>query len=134
MKSHSVADLPALLESLVPLIREAGAVIMDIYATDFDVTKKGDDSPVTQADERAEAVILAGLARLAPGIPVVAEEAVAAGHIPEVGEYFFLVDPLDGTKEFLKLRTTEADKVRCGKKHFETLGVPFAVVVTADDV
>ena len=44
MKSQSVADLPALLESLVPLIREAGAVIMDIYATDFDVTKKGDDS------------------------------------------------------------------------------------------
>ncbi len=101
MKSQSVADLPALLESLVPLIREAGAVIMDIYATDFDVTKKGDDSPVTQADERAEAVILAGLARLAPGIPVVAEEAVAAGHIPEVGDHFFLVDPLDGTKEFI---------------------------------
>src|SRR5574343_1006997 len=101
MKSHSVADLPALLESLVPLIREAGAVIMDIYATDFDVTKKGDDSPVTQADERAEAVILAGLAQLAPGIPVVAEEAVAAGQIPEVSQKFFLVDPLDGTKEFI---------------------------------
>jgi 3'(2'), 5'-bisphosphate nucleotidase len=90
-----------LLESLRPLIREAGQVIMDIYATDFDVTRKGDESPVTIADQKAEAVILAGLAQLAPGIPVVAEEAVAAGQIPEVGEYFFLVDPLDGTKEFI---------------------------------
>jgi 3'(2'), 5'-bisphosphate nucleotidase len=74
---------------------------MDIYATDFDVARKGDASPVTQADQLAEAVILAGLARIAPGIPVVAEEAVAAGQVPEVGERFFLVDPLDGTKEFI---------------------------------
>ena len=80
MKSQSVADLPALLESLVPLIREAGAVIMDIYATDFDVTKKGDDSPVTQADERAEAVILAGLARLAPGDKLTLHVEQAAVH------------------------------------------------------
>ena len=94
-------DLNALLANLVPLIRDAGQVIMDIYATDFDVTKKGDDSPVTQADQRAEDVILAGLTRLAPGIPVVAEEAVSAGKIPEVSDRFFLVDPLDGTKEFI---------------------------------
>lgn len=91
----------ALLEQLTPLIRDAGRVIMDIYATDFDVTKKGDDSPVTQADQKAEAVILAGLAKIAPDIPVVAEEAVAAGHIPDVSDRFFLVDPLDGTKEFI---------------------------------
>jgi 3'(2'), 5'-bisphosphate nucleotidase len=91
----------ALLEQLVPLIRDAGRVIMDIYATDFDVTQKGDASPVTQADQKAEAVILAGLASLVPGVPVVAEEAVAAGQIPDVAERFFLVDPLDGTKEFI---------------------------------
>lgn len=91
----------ALLEQLTPLIRDAGKVIMDIYATDFDVTKKGDESPVTQADQKAETVILAGLAKIAPGIPVVAEEAVAAGNIPDVSDRFFLVDPLDGTKEFI---------------------------------
>jgi 3'(2'), 5'-bisphosphate nucleotidase len=90
-----------LLDDLVPLIREAGAVVMEIYATDFDVTKKGDESPVTAADERAERVILAGLARIAPGVPVVAEEEVAAGRVPAVGERFWLVDPLDGTKEFI---------------------------------
>ena len=91
----------ALLERLVPLIRDAGRVIMDIYATDFDVTQKGDASPVTQADQKAEEVILAGLAEIAPDIPVVAEESVAAGRIPDVKDRFFLVDPLDGTKEFI---------------------------------
>jgi 3'(2'), 5'-bisphosphate nucleotidase len=92
----------ALLAALGGLAREAGAVIMAIYATDFAVQGKADASPVTEADQRAEAVILAGLAALAPDIPVVAEEAVAAGHIPEVGERFWLVDPLDGTKEFIQ--------------------------------
>lgn len=95
------ASYAALLEQLTPLIRDAGRVIMDIYATDFDVTRKGDDSPVTQADQKAETVILAGLAKVAPGIPVVAEEAVSAGNIPDVSDRFFLVDPLDGTKEFI---------------------------------
>jgi 3'(2'), 5'-bisphosphate nucleotidase len=94
-------NVPELLKSLSVLARDAGAVIMEIYATDFAVRGKDDASPVTAADERAEAVILAGLARLTPGIPVVAEEAVAAGQVPEVGERFWLVDPLDGTKEFI---------------------------------
>lgn len=94
-------DRTALLDALVPLIRDAGRVIMDIYATDFDVSRKGDESPVTQADQRAEDVILAGLAKIAPGVPVVAEEAVSAGKIPVVSDRFFLVDPLDGTKEFI---------------------------------
>lgn len=101
MNAADVTDLAGLLTRLTPLIRDAGQVIMDIYATDFDVSKKGDESPVTQADQRAEDVILAGLAQICPGVPVVAEEAVSAGKIPEVGEYFFLVDPLDGTKEFI---------------------------------
>jgi len=94
-------NLASLLDTLTPLIRSAGDVIMEIYATDFDVTQKGDASPVTAADQRAETVILAGLKEVAPGIPVVAEEAVAAGNIPNVSDRFFLVDPLDGTKEFI---------------------------------
>ena len=93
---------PALLAALSLLARQAGAVIMAIYATDFSVQGKADASPVTEADQRAEAVILAGLAALAPDIPVVAEEAAAAGHIPAVAERFWLVDPLDGTREFIK--------------------------------
>lgn len=101
MKTLPVLDLSALLDALKPLIHSAGDVIMDIYATDFDVAHKGDASPVTAADQRAEAVLLAGLQRIAPGIPVVAEEAVSAGVIPDVSDRFFLVDPLDGTKEFI---------------------------------
>jgi 3'(2'), 5'-bisphosphate nucleotidase len=91
-----------LLEPLIALARQAGDVIMAVYAGEFGVRDKDDTSPVTAADEQAEAVILAGLAALAPEIPVVAEEEVAAGRTPEVGARFWLVDPLDGTKEFIR--------------------------------
>jgi 3'(2'), 5'-bisphosphate nucleotidase len=94
-------DLSALLADLIPLIRDAGRVVMDVYKTDFDVETKGDDSPVTLADQQAERVILAGLKRLTPTIPVVAEEAASAGDIPDVNACFWLVDPVDGTKEFI---------------------------------
>ena len=87
--------------ALTLLAREAGQVIMTVYASDFAVRGKADASPVTLADEQAEALILAGLARLDPNTPVVAEEAVAAGRVPAVGERFWLVDPLDGTREFI---------------------------------
>ena len=91
----------ALLEQLLPLARAAGEIILGIYATEFTVRNKADSSPVTEADEKAEAVILRGLVQLTPDIPVVSEEAAAAGHAPEVGQTFWLVDPLDGTREFV---------------------------------
>jgi len=78
----------------------AAAEIADIYSREFSVVAKTDGSPVTQADHRAERVILEHLAP--SGLPVLAEESVAAGRIPELGERFFVVDPLDGTKEFVK--------------------------------
>lgn len=90
-----------ILEQILPVVRAAGDLIMTIYATDFSVRGKNDASPVTEADEKAEALILPALAALTPEIPVVAEEAVAAGSIPEVAGRFWLVDPLDGTKEFI---------------------------------
>jgi 3'(2'), 5'-bisphosphate nucleotidase len=95
-------DPLALLDRLLPIARAAGDAILQVYATDFQVRGKADESPVTAADERAEAVILPALAELTPEVPVVSEEAVAAGRIPRVGERFWLVDPLDGTKEFIK--------------------------------
>src|SRR4051794_3835712 len=72
------------------------------YATDFGFHSKDDASPVTLADHRAEALIVEALQALAPDIPIVAEESVAAGNVPKIGERFWLVDPLDGTKEFIK--------------------------------
>ncbi len=92
---------PELLDALALLARRAGAAVMEVYASDFAISGKADDSPVTAADLRAELIIVQGLALLAPGIPIVAEEAMAAGATPQIGQRFWLVDPLDGTREFV---------------------------------
>jgi 3'(2'), 5'-bisphosphate nucleotidase len=92
---------PALLAAVAGIAQQAAAVILEVYATDFAVRGKGDASPVTAADERAEAVIVDALRTLAPDVPIVAEEAMAGGAVPLVGDWFWLVDPLDGTKEFI---------------------------------
>lgn len=91
----------SMMASIIQLAQVAGREIMGIYATDFSAKAKSDLTPVTEADERAERIILAGLAAAWPDIPVISEEAASAGHIPEVASRFFLVDPLDGTKEFI---------------------------------
>jgi 3'(2'),5'-bisphosphate nucleotidase len=89
------------VKDLINLAIAAGQEIMAIYATDFSARQKGDLTPVTEADEAAEKIILAGLAKLDPVTPVISEEAAAAGRIPAVADRFYLVDPLDGTKEFI---------------------------------
>jgi 3'(2'), 5'-bisphosphate nucleotidase len=89
------------MRQLIDLAHEAGRAVMAIYAKDFGHRLKDDATPVTDADLAAEAVILAGLARIAPDVPVISEEAAAAGADSKTGERFFLVDPLDGTREFL---------------------------------
>ena len=83
---------------------EAAREIMRIYAGDLGVRNKADKSPVTDADHAAEAIIVKGLRVLTPDTPVVAEEEMAAGRVPALknGGPFWLVDPLDGTKEFIK--------------------------------
>lgn len=94
-----------MIDTLETLALDAGKAILDVYHAGPNVTFKSDSSPVTEADERAEAIILAGLKKAFPDIPVVAEEATAAGNVPDVsGKRFFLVDPLDGTKEFINRR------------------------------
>jgi 3'(2'), 5'-bisphosphate nucleotidase len=81
---------------------EAAVEIMAVYDSAFEVWEKQDRSPVTEADERAELLILNALRQLDPSFPVVAEESVAKGDVPNVGDGpFWLVDPLDGTKEFV---------------------------------
>ncbi len=88
-------------EALARIAVEAGAVIDRFYREGCAVMQKADQSPVTEADRAAEAIILARLHEIAPGLPIVAEEEAAAGRIPEIGRAFALVDPLDGTKEFV---------------------------------
>lgn len=91
-----------LLPQVVAIADRAGEAILRHYEAGTTATTKGDGSPVTVADQDAEALILAALKELTPSIPVVAEEAAAAGDMPEVGDgLFWLVDPLDGTREFI---------------------------------
>jgi len=94
----------SMLQSLIYSAQRAGGAIMAVYATDFAVRDKVDASPVTAADEAAEKILLEALADIAPGVPVVAEEAVSQGVVPDVADRFFLVDPLDGTREFVSHR------------------------------
>ncbi|MFN4183767.1 MAG: 3'(2'),5'-bisphosphate nucleotidase CysQ [Hyphomonas sp.] len=86
---------------LASIALAAGKEIMRVYRTDFSVSHKDDHSVLTEADGLAEAIILRGLADAEPSLQVIAEEAVAGGHMPEHGQRFALVDPLDGTKEFV---------------------------------
>lgn len=91
------------LMKLVDIAIAAGRDILDVYdRLDVQTTSKNDGSPVTEADERAEATILASLRDAFGDVPIVAEEEVAAGRVPQTDRSFFLVDPLDGTKEFLQ--------------------------------
>lgn len=96
------ATLTPHMETLVRIAQAAGRVVMRHYEAGVDARIKSDRSPVTDADEEAEKLILAELRTAFPGVPVVAEEEAAAGRIAEVGQRFFLVDPVDGTKEFVK--------------------------------
>ena len=91
-----------LLSACITAARAAGAEILKLVAAGYEVETKSDLSPVTICDRAAEAIILRALAVAAPGIPVIAEEEVAEGRIPSHGATYFLVDPLDGTKEFVR--------------------------------
>ncbi|MGF1639696.1 MAG: 3'(2'),5'-bisphosphate nucleotidase CysQ [Rhodospirillales bacterium] len=92
-----------LVDKVRAIALRAGAAIMDVYSTDFAVERKGDTSPVTEADQRAETLIVDAIRReIGADYPIVAEEAVAAGQVPDIaGRPFWLVDPLDGTKQFV---------------------------------
>ncbi|MTI17560.1 3'(2'),5'-bisphosphate nucleotidase [Rhodobacteraceae bacterium RKSG542] len=91
-----------MIECFIEAAVLGGKKIMDIYEGDMGVALKKDGTPVTIADQAAEEVILSHLQANLPPIPVVAEEASSAGNIPDTSERFILVDPLDGTREFIK--------------------------------
>ena len=105
----------------------AAEVILAIRARGFAVSRKADRSVVTEADQAAEALIVAGLLAAAPEIPVVAEEAVAAGAVIAASPVFWLVDPLDGTREFTDGNDDFAVNiglVRDGRIRLGVVGVP----------
>ena len=115
-----------LLDGLIAAALKAGAEIWRIFEAGFEVEIKSDASPVTIADRAAEAIILEALLRLAPDVPVVAEEEAEAGRTPEVDDRFFLVDPLDGTKEFVRRGTDFTVNIGLIENGIPTMGVIYA--------
>jgi 3'(2'),5'-bisphosphate nucleotidase len=116
--------MSAMLETMIAATIEAAKVIEAIYRWPIEVTDKPDGSPLTMADAAAEVVIVEKLA--ATGIPVLAEESAAAGRIPKLGERFFAVDPLDGTKEFIKRNGEFTVNIALIEKTRPVLGVVLA--------
>ncbi len=132
LSAFAVQEQAELAAAVAAITEAAGAEILRIYGQDFDYRHKEDRSPVTAADEIAEALILEHLACLTPDIPVVAEESVAGGRVPVVGEGpFWLVDPLDGTREFISRNGEFTVNVALIEHHRPLLG---AVHVPAKDI
>ncbi|MCK9908669.1 3'(2'),5'-bisphosphate nucleotidase CysQ [Microbacteriaceae bacterium K1510] len=116
----------ALLDDLTALVARASTLIRTMAEKGVSRRFKEDKSPVTAADEASEALILEGLARLLPDVPVIAEEMAARGELPPLDASFLVVDPLDGTKEFLA--GTDEFTVNVA---IVTRGVPILGVVSA---
>lgn len=122
----SPADYVRLADALLPAVLAAGRIEMRYYTGVVTIEHKADNSPVTAADREAEAVLVEALARVEPLIPVIAEEASAAGRQPVVGETFFLVDPLDGTREFIAKRGEFTVNIGMIAKGEPVFGIVFA--------
>ncbi|MGH8198558.1 MAG: 3'(2'),5'-bisphosphate nucleotidase CysQ [Steroidobacteraceae bacterium] len=126
-------DLNRLLLDVTALAREAGRAILEVYASSFSVEEKEDRSPLTEADLRSERLILAGLRRLAPEIPVLSEESA---QIPYAARRhwsrLWLVDPLDGTREFVQRNGEFTVNIALIDNHRPVLGIVHAPVLERD--
>lgn len=119
------------LDYLIETAREAGRAILDVYGTDFDVRKKGDASPLTEADLRSHRVIARRLRERYPDVPVLSEESTeqAAYDVRHEWTRFWLVDPLDGTKEFVKRNGQFTVNIALVEGGRPTVGVIYAPVL-----
>lgn len=126
------------LEPLIEITQQAGDAILEVYKTDFDVEIKGDDSPVTKADLAAHAVIERGLKALTPDIPVLSEESVPPEFsVRQHWNRYWLVDPLDGTKEFINKNdefTVNIALMQDGEPVLGLVGVPAQQRIYVGDV
>ncbi|TPJ09008.1 3'(2'),5'-bisphosphate nucleotidase CysQ [Mesorhizobium sp. B2-7-3] len=127
MTMAAASDDTSMLEIFERLALAAGREVMRVFHAGCAVDRKSDASPVTEADRESEKIILAGLRAAFPDIPCVAEEEAAAGIMPgELGETFFLIDPLDGTKEFVNRRTDFTVNIALVRHGVPEVGVVFA--------
>jgi 3'(2'), 5'-bisphosphate nucleotidase len=118
-------DLPALVESLLPIVARAGAAIMRVYDdSNFAVQRKEDNSPLTLADLESQRVILEGLAAVTPDIPVLSEESAQAPWTERQSwSELWVVDPLDGTREFVKRNGEFTINIALVQAHEPVLGL-----------
>jgi 3'(2'), 5'-bisphosphate nucleotidase len=117
-------DLKELIDPIVILATDAGRAILEVYATDFDVQSKGDASPLTQADLASHNCIVAGLSALTPDIPIISEEDGLPA-FAERGQWlrYWLIDPLDGTKEFVNRNGEFTVNIALIERHRPLFGV-----------
>ncbi len=121
------SELNRLLVEATAIAREAGRTILDVYASTFTVEEKEDRSPLTEADLRSEKLILAGLKRVAPEIPVLSEEAVKLPWTTRRGwSRLWVVDPLDGTREFVQRNGEFTVNIALVQEHRPVLGIVHA--------
>jgi 3'(2'), 5'-bisphosphate nucleotidase len=119
-----------LLEAVRRIARDAGRAIMNVYASEFDVELKDDRSPLTAADRAAHETIVAGLGTLEPAWPVLSEESAPESIVQRRSWHrYWLVDPLDGTKEFIKRNGEFTVNIALIDGHEPVLGVVFAPVI-----
>ena len=117
-------DLAALAEALMPIVESAGTAVMKIYDGAFDVQRKDDNSPLTLADLESQRVIIEGLKTITPDIPVLSEESAAAPWTERQGwRELWIVDPLDGTREFVKRNGEFTINIALVVEHEPLLGV-----------
>jgi len=126
----TTADLPKLLDAALEFAVEAGRRILEVYRSDFAVTHKDDETPLTQADLASHALISAALARLAPALPVLSEEGADIPYaVRRAWPRYWLVDPLDGTREFVKRNGEFTVNIALVEGHRPVLGVVHAPVL-----
>ncbi len=115
------------LDAVIDIAKDAGAAIMQVYGTDFDVENKSDNSPLTQADMAAHNVITSALKQLTPDIPILSEESetIDAGE-RNSWQLYWLIDPLDGTREFVKRNGEFTVNIALIDQHSSVMGVVYA--------
>lgn len=119
-----------LLDAACEIARDAGRAILEVYGRDFAVTRKADDSPLTEADQVAHGIISRALEKLDASLPILSEESLPADHAARrQWKRYWLVDPLDGTKEFVKRNGEFTVNIALVDEHRAVLGAVYAPVL-----
>ena len=119
-----------IIQEILDIARDAGASIMEVYKTEFEIEFKDDRSPVTKADKEANSLIIERLIKIDPSIPILSEEGIIIPYVErKEWEMFWLVDPLDGTKDFIKKNGEFTVNIALIEDHTPIFGVVYAPAI-----